>query len=353
MLGSSADPLFELDQMGPSLGVGPDGVQGTRDGTEAGCDGQYLADAPTAGAQTSREFVRVEPTELPRRPSTAGLRRVSLTTDPSFERSDRSTKESSERGRRQATEVAGSLSWAGDDFKEEHPGRRYQRLRFGEESLARFPGKSQRVSEDRHHRKPPRSKRRSDPVASYQVGCRNERAIHPEKHLLGKVQRDPLGPGQTDVGQESSGPGPDVHDPSPGGGVSPEESDPEHAEQLPLRGAFVPLPLSVGPVRVERLEPLPGGYHPRRDDGRVSVRHAPPVGSAADVLAPRVSNAGSLLPTTSATGEVDSLPYYECPKCGGGYVIDVPASARPVCDRDGARLKRASDASYEKNARRD
>lgn len=51
--------------------------------------------------------------------------------------------------------------------------------------------------------------------------------------------------------------------------------------------------------------------------------------------------------------EVDRMPYYECPKCGGGYVIDVPPSARPICDRDGARLKRASDASYEKNARRD
>jgi hypothetical protein len=48
-----------------------------------------------------------------------------------------------------------------------------------------------------------------------------------------------------------------------------------------------------------------------------------------------------------------TMPYYECPKCGGGYVIDVPPSARPVCDRDGARLKRASDASYERNARQD
>jgi hypothetical protein len=47
----------------------------------------------------------------------------------------------------------------------------------------------------------------------------------------------------------------------------------------------------------------------------------------------------------------DAMPYYECPKCGGGYVIDVPPSARPVCDRDGARLKRTSDASYERNAR--
>jgi hypothetical protein len=45
------------------------------------------------------------------------------------------------------------------------------------------------------------------------------------------------------------------------------------------------------------------------------------------------------------------MPYNECPKCGGGYVIDVPPSARPTCDRDGARLKRASDASYERNAR--
>jgi len=48
-----------------------------------------------------------------------------------------------------------------------------------------------------------------------------------------------------------------------------------------------------------------------------------------------------------------SMPYYECPKCGGGYVIDGPPSARPACDRDGARLKRTSDASYVRNARED
>lgn len=40
------------------------------------------------------------------------------------------------------------------------------------------------------------------------------------------------------------------------------------------------------------------------------------------------------------------MPYYECPVCGGGYVID-PAPAHPVCDRDGAPLKRESEASYE------
>jgi hypothetical protein len=57
-------------------------------------------------------------------------------------------------------------------------------------------------------------------------------------------------------------------------------------------------------------------------------------------------------PPLAAPG-ILNMPYYECPKCGGGYVIDVPPSARPICDRDGARLKRASDASYERNARRD
>jgi hypothetical protein len=46
------------------------------------------------------------------------------------------------------------------------------------------------------------------------------------------------------------------------------------------------------------------------------------------------------------------MPYYECPKCGGGYVID-PAPPHPTCDRDGARLKRASEASYQRNARED
>jgi hypothetical protein len=46
------------------------------------------------------------------------------------------------------------------------------------------------------------------------------------------------------------------------------------------------------------------------------------------------------------------MPYYECPVCGGGYVID-PAPAHPKCDRDGATLKRASEASYELNARQD
>ncbi len=40
------------------------------------------------------------------------------------------------------------------------------------------------------------------------------------------------------------------------------------------------------------------------------------------------------------------MPYYECPVCGGGYVID-PAPPHPKCDRDGAALKRASEASYD------
>lgn len=46
------------------------------------------------------------------------------------------------------------------------------------------------------------------------------------------------------------------------------------------------------------------------------------------------------------------MPYYECPVCGGGYVID-PAPAHPTCDRDGAALKKASEASYELSARQD
>lgn len=46
------------------------------------------------------------------------------------------------------------------------------------------------------------------------------------------------------------------------------------------------------------------------------------------------------------------MPYYECPRCGGGYVID-PAPAHPICDRDGATLKRASEASYTLQDRED
>lgn len=46
------------------------------------------------------------------------------------------------------------------------------------------------------------------------------------------------------------------------------------------------------------------------------------------------------------------MPYYECPICGGGYVIE-PAPAHPKCDRDGGTLKRASEASYVQNARDD
>jgi hypothetical protein len=46
------------------------------------------------------------------------------------------------------------------------------------------------------------------------------------------------------------------------------------------------------------------------------------------------------------------MPYYECPICGGGYVID-PAPSHPKCDRDGGALKRASEAAYELAARRD
>lgn len=46
------------------------------------------------------------------------------------------------------------------------------------------------------------------------------------------------------------------------------------------------------------------------------------------------------------------MTYYECPVCGGGYVFD-PAPAHPKCDRDGAALRRASEASYILSARQD
>ena len=53
-----------------------------------------------------------------------------------------------------------------------------------------------------------------------------------------------------------------------------------------------------------------------------------------------------------ANGLGTFMTYYECPVCGGGYVFD-PAPAHPKCDRDGAALKRASEASYVLNARED
>jgi len=46
------------------------------------------------------------------------------------------------------------------------------------------------------------------------------------------------------------------------------------------------------------------------------------------------------------------MPYYECPVCGGGYVIE-PAIPNPKCDRDGASLKRASEESYVQHERGD
>jgi hypothetical protein len=46
------------------------------------------------------------------------------------------------------------------------------------------------------------------------------------------------------------------------------------------------------------------------------------------------------------------MPYYECPICGGGYVID-PAPAHPKCDRDGGALKRTSDEAYDRAQRED
>ncbi len=353
MLRSAADPLLELDQMGPSLGIRVDGVKGTRNGPEARRDGQDFADAPPAGAQTGREILRVEPTEFPWRSSATGFRLISFATDPCLDRCDRSAKEPSERRRGQAAEVAGALSRAGDGLEQEHSRRGYEGLRFDEESIARFTGKSEGIPEHRHHRKPPGSEGRIDPIASYKMGPRSEGEIHPEEHLSGEVESNSLGLRRTDIGQESSRSRSDVHDPSTRDEVSPEESDAEHAEQFSLRGTLEPVPLAVDPVRIERLEPFPARYLVGGHDAPSSVGPPAPVGAAVDVPSPRPSNASPLLPTTSALLEVDPLPYYECPKCGGGYVIDVPPSARPVCDRDGARLKRASDASYEKNARRD
>lgn len=135
------------------------------------------------------------------------------------------------------------------------------------------------------------------------------------------------------------------------------------AEQLALGRALVSSPLASDPVGIQVPETLAR----LRTANCVAPmeRRGTPIG--------RGSAVGPMGPArTASTGHLSHLPaererlipprslslwpmapYYECPKCGGGYVIDAPPSSRPICDRDGARLKRASDASYERSARED
>jgi hypothetical protein len=139
-----------------------------------------------------------------------------------------------------------------------------------------------------------------------------------------------------------------------------EEPLAELAEQVALGSALVPVPLPVGPILIDRTEAIArrfdSGHRVRScDTGRCiegGRRRTAPASANGHSL-PDYAYASLYIPRPPVDRSVYLMPYYECPKCGGGYVIDVPPSARPLCDRDQARLKRTSDASYEKNARQD
>jgi hypothetical protein len=340
--------------VGPRLLVPVGCFEGDGGGPESGRDRKDLSPRPTPRLESSRKRRGVESTELSRFVSTSRLHRESFPARPEFQGRNGGTEEASEGGRGKATEISGSLARSGDYLEREEPSRCREGLRFAEQSFALRAGKTEGISQDGHVRKGPRGERGSDPIAPDSMGWRSWGHVDPEQHLPRQVEGDSLRSGRADLRKEATGTGSDVHGPGARRDVSAQETDPELAEQFALGGPLVPQPFPVRSVGVQRLEPFPGRSGTFRPRGRGGPAGAvAPAGSAEDRPSPRPSRASPLLPTTFAPLEVDPLPYYECPKCGGGYVIDVPPSARPTCDRDGARLKRASDASYEKNARRD
>ena len=141
--------------------------------------------------------------------------------------------------------------------------------------------------------------------------------------------------------------------------VTFEEAFPELAIKVPERRALISAPFALYAVRVPLQEPMAAtGPMGRRCDRRTRPGRVSAPWTSGEITGHRTVYDGLppalpvlIKPRGPAAARTLAMPYYECPKCGGGYVIDVPPSARPTCDRDGARLKRASDASYSRYAR--
>jgi hypothetical protein len=264
----------------------------------------------------------------------------------------------------------------GDLEQESSPGSEESEETF-EQLVAFRRGKSHEISQRGDDPERPGTERRLNGVTLDPVrdGGRGRGGLP----VLGKqlerfaadIEGDPSGADAESCG-ESTRTGADVDRPSRGGGMPGEETFPQFAKKIALGRPFVPSPFPVRTVLVRREESRAGrgrltatrsggNRYRHRTSGRDRRSSTPPrrgyhVGARApgDISSlVRFGRSpfytGLLLAPLGAI----TMPYYECPKCGGGYVIDVPPSARPICDRDGARLKKASDASYERNARRD
>ena len=123
----------------------------------------------------------------------------------------------------------------------------------------------------------------------------------------------------------------------------------------PFSGCNVPCTLFRGPrrrprrrsesPRYRRMEDHHDRHGPRMSDQLHSRRAGDQVGMPRD-------RRGKLTYAVGPSQSRERMPYYECPICGGGYVID-PAPVHPKCDRDGGALKRTSDSAYDRAQRED
>ena len=252
------------------------------------------------------------------------------------------------------------LPGAGRDLEGDGPSRGHQLEHRGKKIGRRVTSESEPISEQRDGPKGAVEERRMGAIASDAVDLpRGHSALRlrlPTQHLGREVESDPSGRRRADPGGEAEGTGADIDRPPGTRRVTAQESLPEFPEEVALGRSFVASPLAGDPVGVRPEEPASG-----RDwsGGRTSTRRGRP----SEIRSRHVRGESARRYPFGLTGLTPlyregvsrlgsgKMPYYECPKCGGGYVIDVPPSARPTCDRDGARLKRASDASYERNAR--
>jgi hypothetical protein len=364
--------------MGPRFGVLSDRFQSRAVGAERRRDRESLVDNKTGLLEPMLKFCRVQALELPRNFPSGRLLREAFSHGPGGHHTRRGAQEAPDAPSGQTMEIPAPFPRPRGDLDQENATGRKKLDHSFQEPFAAFPRKPKQIAHGHYGPEGAGSERRASGVSEHDLwqgedsGVTGPVGAKLEQHRSADVECDSplrtLGPQDA---SESAWPGSSIEYRPGGRSVSNEKSFPQFPKEVALSRSLIPLPLPAGPVLIRGPEARPrvtrrGGIHrPRRTrrDAHLRARAAPPDvrlgrhgprgSEPGDIASPLWEGASPFIGGQATSGEENHMPYYECPKCGGGYVIDVPPSARPVCDRDGARLKRASDASYERNARRD
>jgi hypothetical protein len=351
--------LLDLEEMVPGLPVAPDRREPSAIAAQGGGDRGGLDELPIFSIPPLAQLGDPKSTELARARASLRFGPEALPVDPREHRRHGGSEQTSDARGWKARKVAGPFPGGGSNFDHENAAGRHEALGVLEQLARVGPSESERVPEE-HYLRPRaplqgKSQRvRPDPVrdglpTAGILPCPGNQF----QHLLRDIERDRASALSAHERKETPRSRSEVDRPAGADGVTEEKALPKLTVEVALSRTLVAQELSSRSIGVEAAEPVGGGtfrLRSRRGVRCPCLSHEP-AGGPEPIAFPTLRLGVDPFIGGPLIESGIPMPYYECPTCGGGYVIDVPPSARPMCDRDGARLKRTSDVSYSRNAR--